>query len=152
MATDTSSRSSNGGPVTTGGVQLDTAVPKGFRLKISQMIAGIQAVIPDGSSVTIGGVTTAKADLVSALMKGSMTYQAIDAAVMAAKGARSQLRDDLPGLQKQYNGIKYAVVAFLGQGSPQLAQFGIKLSRGSTPLTPAQKASAVTQNRPSLVT
>jgi len=76
MSTNTSSSSSsNGGLATTGGWQLITAVPKELRLKVSQMIAGIQAVVPDGSSVAVGGTVLAKADLVNGLMQISAAYQ-----------------------------------------------------------------------------
>ena len=142
MGTNTSSgssSSSNGGTATTGGAQLSTAVPKGLRLKVSQMIAGIQAVVPDGSSVAVGGAVLAKADLVNELMQISSAYQAIDAGVLAAKTARSQLSAQTPGFHKQYTGIKDAILALLGRGNPQLAQFGITTSKGSKPLTPSQK-------------
>jgi hypothetical protein len=141
MSTNTagSSGSGSGGLVTTGGVQLSTAAPKGFQQKVSQMLAGLQAVIPDGSSVTIGGQVVVKSDLVAGLMQISSAYQAIDAAVMTVKGARVSLSGQLPGFQKQYAGIRDALVAFMGRGNPQLAQLGIKVSKGSTPLTPAQK-------------
>ncbi len=123
----------------TGGVQHITAAPKEFRQKVSQLIAGIQAVLPDGSGVTVGGGLVAKTDLVNGLMQISAAYQAIDAARLTAKGALSQMRSDLPGFHKQYVGAKDALVAFLGRGSPQLAQLGIKVSTGSKPLSPAQK-------------
>ncbi len=144
METNTSSgsssgSSSSGGLATTGGAQLSTAAPREFRLKISQMIAGIQAVIPDGSSVAVGGVTVAKADLVNELTQISSVYQAIDAGVMAARSARLQLSAQTPGFHKQYTGIKDAMLAFLGRGNPQLAQFGITVSKGSKPLTSSQK-------------
>jgi hypothetical protein len=139
MSTNTNSVSSNGGPATTGGAQLGAAAPKVFRLKVSQMIAGIQAAIPDGSSVAVGGATVAKADLVTQLMQISSVYQAVDAGVLAAKTARSQLSEQLPGFHKQYVGIKDAILAFLGRGNPQLAQFGIAVSKGSKPLTSSQK-------------
>jgi hypothetical protein len=139
MSTNVNSGSGSGGTVTTGGVQLGTAAPKGLRQRISQMIAGIQAAIPDGSSVTVGGVAMAKADLVNELSQISAAYQAIDAGVLAAKGARSQLKSGLSGFQKTYLGIKDAMAAYLGRGNPQLAQLGIKVSEGSKPLTPAQK-------------
>ena len=134
-----SGSSGSGGTISNGGAQLSTAAPRGLRQQVSQMIAGIQAVIPDGSSVTVGGTAMAKADLVNELMQISAAYQAIDAGVLAAKGARSQLKSELPGFHKQYVGIKDALTAFLGRGNPQLAQLGIKVSKGSKPLTPAEK-------------
>jgi len=144
MGTNTSSGSgsgsgSSGGTATTGGAQLSTVVPKGLRLKVSQMIAGIQAVVPEGSSVAVGGVVLAKTDLVNELMQISSAYQAVDAGVLAARTARSQLSAQTPGFHKQYTGIKDALLALLGRGNPQLAQFGITTSNGSKPLTPAQK-------------
>jgi len=144
MGTNTSSGSgsgsgSSGGTATTGGAQLSTVVPKGLRPKVSQMIAGIQAVVPEGSSVAVGGVVLAKADLVNELMQISSAYQAIDAGVMAARTARSQLSAQTPGFHKQYTGIKDAILALVGRGNPQLAQFGITVSNGSKPLTPSQK-------------
>jgi hypothetical protein len=96
-------------------------------------------VIPDGSSVAVYGQAVAKADLVNELVQISSAYQAIDAAVMAVKGARSQLSGQLPGFHKQYVGIKDALVALLGRGNPQLAQLGITVSKGSKPLTSVQK-------------
>ena len=116
-----------------------TAVPKGLRLKVSQMIAGIQAVVPEGSSVAVGGVVLAKTDLVNELMQISSAYQAVDAGVLAARTARSQLSAQTPGFHKQYTGIKDAILALLGRGNPQLAQFGITTSNGSKPLTSTQK-------------
>jgi hypothetical protein len=118
---------------------LGTTARTGLQQKVSQMIAGIQAVIPDGSSVAVGGTTVAKADLVNELMQISSAYQAIDAGVLASKAARSQLNEQLPGFRKQYFGIKDAMLAFLGRGNPQLAQFGIAVSKGSKSLTPSQK-------------
>jgi hypothetical protein len=123
----------------TGGVKLSAAAPKGFRSKVSQMLAGLQTVIPDGSSVTVGGVAVAKADLVAEMTQVIAGYQAIDAAEMAVKGARLKQSGQLPGFRQQFVGLKDALVASFGRGNPQLAQFGVAVSSGSKPLTPAQK-------------
>jgi len=131
--------SSSGAPVTTGGTFSVSAAPKGFRQKVSQMIAGLQAVIPDGSSVTVGGQAVAKADLVTEMTQIISAYQAIEAAATATKGVRSQLSAQLPGFQKQYLELKDGLVSSLGRGSPQLAQFGITAAKTAKPLTPAQK-------------
>jgi hypothetical protein len=131
--------SSSGGPVTTGGTFLVSAAPKGFREKVSQMIAGLQSVIPDGSSVTVGGQAVAKADLVTEMTQIISAYQAIEASIAATKGARSQLNAGLPGFHKQYLDLKDGLVSSLGRGNPQLAQFGITAAKTAKPLTPAQK-------------
>ena len=131
--------SSSGAPVTTGGNFLVSAAPKGFRQKVSQMIAGLQAVIPDGSSVTVGGQGVAKTDLVTEMTQIISAYQAIEAAIAAIKGARSQLSAQLPGFHKQYLDLKDGLVSSLGRGNPQLAQFGITMAKVAKPLTPAEK-------------
>ena len=132
MPTNTSS---SGAPVTTGGSSLVSAAPKGFQQKVSQMIAGLQAVIPDGSSVTVGGQAVAKSDLVTEMTQVLSAYQALDAAVLATKGARLQLKAQLPGFHKQYLDLKDGVVSSLGRGNPQLAQFGFTVSKARKPLT-----------------
>jgi hypothetical protein len=138
MPSNTAVNSSSGASVTTGGTTV-SAAPKGFRQKVSQMIAGLDAVLPDGSSVTVGGQAVAKPDLVNEMTQVIAAYQAVDAAVVTAKGLRLQLKAQLPGFHKQFLDIKDALVAFLGRGSPQLAQFGITAAKQAKPLTPAAK-------------
>jgi len=91
MQNNTAVSSSSGAPVATGGTTV-SAAPKGFRQKVSQMIAGLEAVIPDGSSVTVGGQAIAKSDLVTEMTQVLSAYQALDAAVLATKGVRSQVQ------------------------------------------------------------
>jgi len=136
MPTNTSS---SGAPVTTGGTFSVSAAPKGFRQKVSQMIAGLQTVIPDGSSVTVGGQVVAKTDLVTEMTQIISAYQAIETAISTIKGARAQLSAQLPGFHKQYLDLKDGLVSSLGRGNPQLAQFGITAAKTAKPLTPAQK-------------
>jgi hypothetical protein len=126
-------------PVTTGGTFSVSAAPKGFRTKVSQMLAGLQSVIPDGSSVTVGGQAVAKTDLVTEMTQAIAAYQAADAAVSTTKGMRAQLNAQLPGFHKQYLDLKDGLVSSLGRGSPQLAQFGITAAKTAKPLTPTQK-------------
>ena len=132
--------SSSGAPVTTGGtISVVSAAPKGFRTKVSQMIAGLQSVIPDGSSVTVGGQGVAKTDLVTEMTQIISAYQAIEAAIAAIKGVRAQLSAQLPGFHKQYLDLKDGLVSSLGRGNPQLAQFGITMAKVAKPLTPTEK-------------
>jgi hypothetical protein len=136
MPTNTSS---SGAPVTAGGTVSIPAGHEGLRQKVSQMIAGLEAVIPDGSTVTVGGQAVAKADLVTEMTQIISAYQAIEAGVAATKGARSKLSAQLPGFHKQYIDLKDGLISSLGRGNPQLAQFGITLAKKATPLTPEQK-------------
>jgi hypothetical protein len=103
------------------------------------MLAGLQAVIPDGSSVTVGGQAVAKTDLVNEMTQVLSSYQAVDAGISTTKGARAQLSASFPGFHKQYLGIRDGLVSSLGRGSPQLAQFGIAASKARKPLTSEQK-------------
>jgi hypothetical protein len=132
-------------PVATGGASV-SAGPKGFRQKVSQMIAGLQAVIPDGSSVAVGGQAVAKADLVSGMSQILPFYQAADAAVAATKQARSKLSGQLQGSYSEYLALKDALVASFGRGSPQLAQFGISSSKQRA-LNPTQKVARAAKAR-----
>jgi len=138
MATNTAVSSSSGALVTTGGT-MSSAAPKDFRQKVSQMLAGIQAVIPDGSSVTVGGQAVAKTDLVNEMTQVLSGYQAVDAGVSATKGARAQLGANLPGFHKQYLGIMDGLISSLGRGNPQLAQFGFTVPKARKPLTSEQQ-------------
>jgi hypothetical protein len=138
MPTNTVANSSTGAPVTTGGTYV-SAAPKGFRTKVSQMLAGLEAVIPDGSSVTVGGQSVAKSDLVTEMTQIISAYQGLDAAVSATKGVRSQLKAQIPGFHQQFLELKDGLVSSLGRGSPQLAQFGITAAKPAKPLNPTQK-------------
>jgi hypothetical protein len=144
MPSNTAVNSSSGAPVMTGGTTV-SAAPKEFRQKVSQMIAGLQAVIPDGSSVTVGGQAIAKADLVTEMTQIISAYQALDAAVSTTKGVRLQLKAQIPGFNKQFLDLKDGLISSLGRGNPQLAQFGMTASKQAKPLTPAQKVVRATK-------
>ena len=64
---------------------------KGFRLKLQQILAGAQAVIPDGSSITTTGGSMTKAQVVKKLTDDLSEFQAVDAGVTALGVARVQL-------------------------------------------------------------
>ncbi len=112
---------------------------KGFRLKLQQMLAGAQAVIPDGTIITTTGGSLTKAAVVKKLTDELSEFQAVDAGVTALGVARVQVRDDLPEMRSFYTELKDALSAQFGRGSPMLAQFGLKPRQLPRPLTPAQR-------------
>jgi hypothetical protein len=111
----------------------------GFRLKLQQMLAGVQAQIPNGSSITTTGGSLAKAAIVKTLTDYLSEFQAVDAGVTALDVARVQVREDLPQMHKDYNELKDALSAQFGRGSPLLAQFGVRPRQKPKPLTPEQR-------------
>jgi hypothetical protein len=70
--------------------------PKGLRLKLQQLLAGVQAVIPDGTFITTTGGSLTKAAIVKELTDDVSEFQAVDAGLTALGVARVQVRDDLP--------------------------------------------------------
>jgi hypothetical protein len=142
---ESGSASSVGGAVSGGTAPAKT--PKGFRLSLQQMLAGLQAVIPDGSSLPTTGGSLTKADMVKRLSDGMSEYLAIDAEVTALGKARLQLRDDLPALQAYYVEVKESLLLYFGKRSPQLAQFGLAPQKLRKPLTSEQKVARAEKAR-----
>jgi len=141
---------SNGNPVSGGtpvanaggSVQVGAAIVgtrKGLRDLLQQMLQGIEAVIPDGSSLSTDSGPQAKAVVVTELAQVISVYKAVEAQQVAIVAARKQLKDASVANHRLYTQLKDAVIAFLGRGSPLLAQFGIKARGSKRPLTPAQK-------------
>jgi hypothetical protein len=127
-----------------------TKAPTGFRLQLQQMLAGIQAVIPDGSSIPgQQGTMLAKADIVSQLGADLGEFNTVDSQELGLKQARTQLIADEPAMRTYYNMLKTSLVLFYGKGSPQLAQFGVsaKLRRPSTPAEDLARAAKAKQTR-----
>jgi hypothetical protein len=112
---------------------------KGFRLKLEQMLAGAQAVIPDGTSITTPGGSLTQAAIVKTLTDGLSEYQAIDTEQLALGKDRLQLRKDLPNLHSFYTELKDALVGQFGKQSPMLTQFGLKPRQARKKLTPEQR-------------
>jgi hypothetical protein len=103
-----------------------TRPPKGFRLKVQQYLAGVQSVLPAGSSLPgIGAAPMSQSDIVTELTTGLSAYGAVDAQTTALKTTRAQLQASLPALRTFCEQLKNALVAFFGSNSPELANFGI---------------------------
>jgi hypothetical protein len=149
MQVNTGSESGSASSVEGGGSAGTAPVkaPKGFRLKLEQMLAGVRAVIPEGTSITTTGGSLAKAAIVQMLTDDVSEFEAIDVGMTAVGVARVQKRDDLPQMHKLYNELKDALSAQFGRGSPLLAQFGLKPRQTSRPLTPEQRVARAVKAR-----
>jgi hypothetical protein len=121
--------------------------PKGFRLKLQQMLAGVEAVIPDGNFITTTGGSLTKAAIVKMLTDEVSEFETVDAGVTALGVARVQIREDLPQMHKLYTELKDALSAQFGRGSPLLAQFGLKPQQLRKQLTPEQRVVAAAKAR-----
>jgi hypothetical protein len=120
---------------------------KGLRLKLQQMLAGAQAVIPEGSSITTTAGSLTKAAIVKMLTDELSEFQAVDAGVTALGVARVQLRDDLPEIHAIYTELKDALSAQFGRRNPLLAQFGLKPQQVRKQLTPEQRVARAAKAR-----
>jgi hypothetical protein len=134
-----------GGAVSTGTAPVK--VPKGFRLKLQQMLAGVEAAIPDGTSVTVPGGSMAKAAIVQKLTAATSEFQTVDASLTALDVARTRLRGDLPDLHAFYDELKTSLSASFGKGNPLLAQFGLSPQKPRKKLTPEQRVARAAKAR-----
>ncbi len=152
METNTNSGSGSASSVVGAGSSgtAPVKVLTGFRLRLQQMLAGVQALIPDGASTTTPGGSLTKAQIVSKLMVGMSDFEAVDAGLTALGVARLQLRDDLPELETFYSELKDSLSVQFGKRSPLLAQFGLKpqqLRKVMTPETRVARAEKARQTR-----
>ena len=113
--------------------------PKGFRLQLSQMLAGWEQVIPAGSVVTSRGGTLAQATILAQLEAFMADYTSLDSAELALKTARVQEAQALPAAKALLAQLKEALTSLFGANSPQLARFGMKPKTSRKPLS-AEKA------------
>lgn len=115
-----------------------TRVPKGFRLELQLMLAGVQSAFPSGTSLAIAGAQTTQVSIVQNLQAALALYAAVDGQESGLAAARADLKTALPGERALYTSLKTALIAFFGKSSPQLKRFGIQLKQRA-PATPAQK-------------
>jgi hypothetical protein len=149
METNTGSVSGSASSVASAG-STGTApvkVLKGFRLKVQQMLAGAEAVIPDGTSITTPGGSLTKAQAVKMLTDGMSDFEAVDAGLTALGIARLKVRDDLPQLKTLYDELKNSLSAQFGKRNPLLAQFGLKPQQVRKVMTPEQRVARAEKAR-----
>ena len=120
--------------------------PAGFRLKLQQMVAGLQAVLANNSSIPSTGATPlTKSQMVTALTVGLTDYAAIDSVENADILARKQLATDLPGVKAYYAQVREALQMFYGKSNPQLGQFGLVVAKARAKQSPEELIAASTK-------
>jgi hypothetical protein len=129
--------------------------PSGLLQKIQNALAGVQKVLPDGSSLSMSGQTVTKAQLVTQLTgllppltsvtDAKSTYaQAVQARKLAEPNAREFLAQ-----------LRAALVAFYGRGSPSLSDYGMSAKKpaaqtSKTAILAAAKRTLTRQKRGTL--
>lgn len=120
--------------------QVPTGKPvSGFREKLQQLLAGVNVMLPEGTSATsVGNAPLSKSERVAQLTQSLGTYAAVDSDEHSLALSRQELEAELPSMKAFYTQCKDALVMFYGKGSPSLSQFGTQSKGSRKPLTPTQ--------------
>ncbi len=117
--------------------------PTGELKKLQEALDGIAKLIPTGSTETVGGLVYSQPQLLAKVegfiksftdlldlraQYATQFHKALAVRVQAAADGREFLKD-----------LRAALIARLGRGAPELAQFGFAPEKPRTPLTSAQK-------------
>jgi hypothetical protein len=140
-----SSTADAGGSAQSGATIVGTR--KGLRSSLQQLLQGIEAVVPDGSSLPVGSGNETKAAMVAEITQVLAVYNTAEAQQVALKATRTQLKDASSADRQLYTKLKEALIAFYGKGSPLLPQFGIRPRQTRRPLTSAQKVARAEKAR-----
>jgi hypothetical protein len=122
------------------------ATPKGLEAELTLLLKGLDAVIPDGTSVTMAGKALTKDSLKAELQQGLDLFQAVHRQIGATKSSRVALSQALPQVRQEVRAFRDALVGLLGRGNPLLEQLGIRV-RVAKPMTAEQKALRVQKLR-----
>jgi hypothetical protein len=123
------------------------ATPKGLEAELTLLLKGLDAVIPDGTSVTMAGKNLTKDALKAELQQGLDLFQAVHRQVGATKSSRLALSQALPQVRQEVRAFRDALVGLLGRGNPLLEQLGIRVHAGAIAMTAEQKALRVQKLR-----
>ena len=112
-----------------------------FEQKLQQMEAGVEKMLPQGSTLVVERSPQTVAQI-TARLKG---YLQLFADLRDQKAQALQqlgaFHQRMPEVHQYYMDLKTSLVAFFGRKGPELPQFGIPV-RSPTPLTSEQKAVA----------
>ena len=137
---------------TTGGAAGSTSAgspvvaPKGFRSELQQMLQGWLGAIPSDSALSTSVGTLTQASVTKQLQAYLAAYTALDSNATASEKTRAQVKAQLPQARQYFAVLKAALRSYLGDESPQLAQFGLKPKRARTPLTTKKAAVKVARS------
>lgn len=112
----------------------------GFRLKLQQMLAGVQSQLPPGLSLPMANAThVAQAALVQTLAADLALYAAVDQDRQVLGQDLQKVQAQLPDARQFYAELKAALLLFYKKGNPALAQFGITAKVGRVQQTATQR-------------
>jgi len=124
-----------------------SANPRGLQQKLTQLLAGMQAAVPEGTTLLLRGQLLDKSEVEGRASQILAVFQALSAALTSVKTIRAQISGQTRSFNAQYQDLTDALVAFFGRDNPQLEQLGIAVSQPSKPLTPEQNVVRATKAR-----
>ena len=101
------------------------AVMSKTEAKWKTLLAGVEAVLPARSSLMVNGKSTTQAQMVATLEAQIALFDAAATAKAASTAAVSALHNGMPAGDAFVKQLITAIKTFLGDTSPELAQFGI---------------------------
>lgn len=106
--------------------------PAGDEQKLLTVQAGIQAAIPAGSKVVVGGTSYTQPQLLTKVGQLLAPYQPARDAKQALAAAVKAKKANQPAVQDFLVEFRAAVVALFGRGNPLLAKFGFQPKKAKT--------------------
>ena len=110
-------------------------------------IAGVKSELADGASLTLAGAVFSKAELISALETDLSHILATREAFLAYKSALQARNGSAAEVEAHLATLRIALAGQYGDGSSELAKFGMKPRKPRTPLTAEQELAKVTNAR-----
>jgi len=110
-------------------------------------IAGVKSEIADGASLTLAGAVFSKAELISALEADLSHVSAVRDAFLAYKSALQARNGAATEVKAHLANLRIALAGLYGEGSEELAKFGLKPRKPKAPLSAEQELAKVTNAR-----
>jgi hypothetical protein len=121
--------------------------PKGFRSDLQQMLQGWLGSIPSNSALSTSVGTLTQVSVVTQLQAYLAAYSALDTNATSYQQTRAQVKAQLPQARQYFAALRAALRSFLGDQSPQLAQFGLTPGKTRKPLSTEKAAVKVAKLR-----
>ncbi|MHB8420933.1 MAG: hypothetical protein ACYDCL_22920 [Myxococcales bacterium] len=106
--------------------------PTGEEQKLLSVQSGIQAAIPVGSAVVVGGTSYTQPQLLTKVGQLLAPFQPCRDAKAALTAAVAAKRQNQPVVQSFLVEFRAAMIALFGRGNPTLAKFGIQPTKAKT--------------------
>jgi hypothetical protein len=115
--------------------------PGAFEAKLQQLELGVSKYFPQSSTLIVEKSSMTAAQVADRLKGYLQTFADLRDKKEQARQQLGVLQQQSPEAHQFYMGLKAALVAFFGRGSPELSQFGISVG-SRKPLTSEQKTIA----------